>query len=92
MPRTLYHAGGGGAAADAGMVVGAAGSYDADGHETWVSLDHLSQGLCARSRPHFFRGVCTVAALRLPLRPLHRACSRAGLAAMDQRAAAGLPG
>ena len=69
MPRSLYHAGsgssssgGGGAAADGAMVVGAEGgaAYDPLAHETWVSVEHLSQGLCARSRPHFFRGVCTV--------------------------------
>lgn len=114
MPSSLYHtpiASGGGAAANAAMVVGAGSSApDADAHETWVEVEHLSQvharqalqaaklavqlslsppssylvlgrlvrtsgdcltapppncractqGLCARTRPHFFRGVCTV--------------------------------
>jgi pantoate--beta-alanine ligase len=33
-----------------------------DSHETWVTVERLSQGLCASSRPHFFRGVCTIVA------------------------------
>ncbi|GAB4822593.1 hypothetical protein N2152v2_009639 [Parachlorella kessleri] len=56
-PKTLYHSPAAGA--DTAMVVGASGEYDPDAHETWVQLEHLSQGLCANSRPHFFRGVCT---------------------------------
>jgi pantoate--beta-alanine ligase len=44
------------------MVVGANEDIDYDAHCTWVNVDHLSQGLCAGSRPHFFRGVCTVVA------------------------------
>lgn len=46
------------------MVVKVVGSNYADinydSHETWVTVDRLSQGLCATSRPHFFRGVCTI--------------------------------
>ena len=76
MPRSLYHAGGGSdAAADAGMVVGASQGYDPLAHETWVTLEHLSQGLCAKSRPHFFRGVCTVRARAVPARPPRPACA-----------------
>lgn len=74
MPPTLYNPGGGSAAAaaaageaasagggaDAGMVVGASEEADPEAHETWVTVERLSQGLCAKSRPHFFRGVCTV--------------------------------
>ena len=46
--------------ANAAMVVGACEAADPEAHETWVSLERLSQGLCAKTRPHFFRGVCTV--------------------------------
>jgi hypothetical protein len=64
MPASLYHqsgsSSGGSSSADGSMVVGAAEAGDPDAHETWVSVDHLSQGLCAKSRPHFFKGVCTV--------------------------------
>ena len=69
MPATLYHAGSSGGSSssnssggggDAGMVVGASEEIDPEAHETWISLEHLSQGLCATTRPHFFRGVCTV--------------------------------
>ncbi|KAK9733867.1 hypothetical protein RND81_04G098000 [Saponaria officinalis] len=35
---------------------GAAGG----GHETWVRVEKLGNGLCGRSRPLFFRGVATV--------------------------------
>lgn len=58
-PKTLYHAPSS-AGADGGMVVGADDGGNPDCHETWVALERLSQGLCAKSRPHFFRGVCTV--------------------------------
>lgn len=30
------------------------------GHETWVRVEKLESGLCGKSRPVFFRGVCTV--------------------------------
>lgn len=67
MPKNLYHVGSaaaGSAAAssdgNAAMVVGVQEQRDPGAHETWVALEHLSQGLCARTRPHFFRGVCTV--------------------------------
>jgi pantoate--beta-alanine ligase len=29
-------------------------------HDTWVDVPGLSEYLCGQSRPHFFRGVCTV--------------------------------
>jgi len=60
MPRSLYHASGG--PSDGTMVVGASDAVDMDAHCTWVNVEHLSCGLCAGSRPHFFRGVCTVVA------------------------------
>lgn len=58
MPAALYHT----SAIDANgaMVVGVSEAADPDGHETWVAVERLSQGLCAKTRPHFFRGVCTV--------------------------------
>lgn len=31
-----------------------------DSHSTWISVEGVSEGLCAQSRPHFFRGVATV--------------------------------
>ena len=65
MPTTLYRSApgaGAAAAADGGMVVGADDAWDPEAHCTWVTVDHLSSGLCATSRPHFFRGVCTVVA------------------------------
>lgn len=62
MPAALYHpgSGGSGSVANAAMVVGASDAVDPEAHETWVTVEHLSQGLCAKTRPHFFRGVCTV--------------------------------
>lgn len=62
MPCTLYHQPPSAGAADGSMVVGANEDIDYNAHCTWVNVDHLSQGLCAGSRPHFFRGVCTVVA------------------------------
>lgn len=61
MPTTLYHQS---SNADSSMVVGVSDgeAVDYDSHCTWVTVDHLSEGLCAGSRPHFFRGVATVVA------------------------------
>lgn len=61
-PKSLYHAPSR-ADANASMVVGVETTTETavrDAHCTWVEVEHLSQGLCASSRPHFFRGVCTV--------------------------------
>lgn len=62
MPAALYHPGSSSlGSGDASMVVGAAqGEAASDAHSTWVNVEGLSQGLCAGSRPHFFRGVATV--------------------------------
>lgn len=35
-------------------------SMYAPDHATWVTVERLSEGLCAVTRPHFFRGVATV--------------------------------
>jgi len=57
----LGHAGEGDAvSSDADVVVGAAQPKHTSGHETFVQVERLQQGLCGRSRPHFFRGVATV--------------------------------
>ena len=47
------------AGSDADAVIGAA-APSPSGHETFVQVERLQQGLCGRSRPHFFRGVATV--------------------------------
>ncbi len=31
-----------------------------EGYATYVNVDRISEGLCSRTRPHFFRGVATV--------------------------------
>ncbi|XP_039116772.1 pantoate--beta-alanine ligase [Dioscorea cayenensis subsp. rotundata] len=35
---------------------------DGCGHETWIRVGRLEQGLCGKSRPVFFRGVATIVA------------------------------
>lgn len=44
---------------DSGNVVGREGGHP-DSHETYVQVERLQKPLCGGSRPHFFRGVCTV--------------------------------
>ena len=60
IPETLYHQSSSVGPSDNSMVVGATEEIDYDAHCTWVNVDYLSQGLCAGTRPHHFRGVCTV--------------------------------
>ena len=43
------------------------------GHETWVSVERVSQGLCGASRPTHFRGVATVVAKLFNLTAPHGA-------------------
>ncbi len=42
-------------------------------HQTWVTVEHLSRGLCGASRPGHFRGVATVVAKLLNLSHPHLA-------------------
>ena len=42
-------------------------------HDTWVDVPGLSSYLCGQSRPHFFRGVCTVVCKLLNLALPHKA-------------------
>lgn len=42
-------------------------------HSTWVEVDALTDGLCGRSRPGHFRGVCTVVTKLFAICEPHRA-------------------
>jgi len=59
-PESLYHKPQDARDTDAAMVVDSHKTIDLDAHCTWVAVENLSRGLCAGSRPHFFRGVCTI--------------------------------
>lgn len=50
-----------------------AGEMYAGGHCTWVQVEGLTDGLCGRSRPGHFRGVCTVVAKLLAICQADRA-------------------
>lgn len=45
----------------------------ASDHDTWVDVPGLSTYLCGQSRPHFFRGVCTVVCKLLNMALPHKA-------------------
>jgi len=59
LPSSLYFTPSDQVKDDKGMVVGN-NATSRETHSTWVEVEHLSKGLCASSRPHFFRGVCTI--------------------------------
>lgn len=62
-PETLYYTGSGGYAGAGGSAVSCVegdGGEAGSGHETWIRVERLEQGMCGRSRPIFFRGVATV--------------------------------
>ena len=55
-PRNLYDYG-----TDGGDVAAASCvDVDGSGHESWVTVEKLQAGLCAKSRPVFLRGAATV--------------------------------
>ncbi|KAG2435132.1 hypothetical protein HXX76_007217 [Chlamydomonas incerta] len=56
-PESLYVAVPG--AGEGSNVVGRETQHP-DSHETYVTVERLQKPLCGGSRPHFFRGVCTV--------------------------------
>ncbi|GIL45485.1 hypothetical protein Vafri_2713 [Volvox africanus] len=58
-PESLYVAVPGGGGGESSNVVGRESNHP-DSHETFVSVERLQRPLCGGSRPHFFRGVCTV--------------------------------
>ena len=60
LPSSLYVSPSNQPKGDKSMVVGNNVASSRDAHSTWVEVEYLSEGLCASSRPHFFRGVCTV--------------------------------
>ncbi|KAK9813858.1 hypothetical protein WJX73_002233 [Symbiochloris irregularis] len=57
-PASLYHRGSQGAGEAASLA--GADSGQPGSHETFVQVERLQKGLCARTRPHFFKGVATV--------------------------------
>lgn len=50
-----------------------AGEMYAEDFSTWVDVEGLTEGLCGRSRPGHFRGVCTVVIKLLNICQPHRA-------------------
>ncbi len=58
--------------ADAVYAPKASGMYP-DGYATYVNVERLTLHLCGASRPHFFRGVCTVVAKLFNAVQPHRA-------------------
>lgn len=60
-PRPLEHDRDLAAAAGADLIFApSVGEMYPEGYSTWVDLEGLTAGLCGRSRPGHFRGVCTV--------------------------------
>jgi pantoate--beta-alanine ligase len=61
------------AGVDRVLAPAAADAMFAAGHETWVTVERTTQGLCGASRPGHFRGVATVVAKLLNLTRPHAA-------------------